>query len=152
MNSITPNPSKSQQSNVTNWKEIDLSDPYRLRLIQRAIAERLGYKAHYDDELLGWHILSPDNKQVTLSYASAEYAWGSALSWKIHDYASDANAALELVADIAEFRTLKNHNSWNAWIYQHSDRPGYHGRALTLAMAICLAWLAWQDANGGNHG
>lgn len=145
MNSITPNPSESQQSTVANWKEIDLSQPYGLRLLQRAVAERLGYKVQRGD--LGWQVFDPKNTRVTYSYDGENYAWGSALSWKIPNYSSDVNAALELIETVkASFRLDSNApGMWRAWF----SPMGTMKNADTPAKAICLAWLDWQDANGG---
>lgn len=143
MISISDSASMSQEPNVKNWREIDLSTITGLRALNRLIAEYLGYAAKQTER--GWQIFDPQDKALTFSFHDKNHAWNTALTWHIPNYSNEPAAAL-IIADtwlrVEAGKGKDDEQIWRANVgldddtWEHAD---------TFPLAICKAFMAYED-------
>lgn len=136
MNHVTPNQGRSQESNVNNWKDIDLSTPDGLHTLNRFIAKYRGYSVHKSDKTNYWYLLRPDETRAA-NYGTDWAAWLA-----VPRFSSDANVALALIPHVPfHLHNLPN-GLWRASIV---DGQTFEALAGTPALATCIVWLKWVD-------
>ena len=141
----------------TRWETIDTSTKEGLREIDRAIAERLGWKAVIGNNDGDYFIVDPQGKQyaTAMQARTPERAWHCVLNisyWSIPRWSAQEQKALSLVEPTGlEFSMGINmgmdvHNRW--WAQFNSHDCNSCANAPTPALAICEAWLlAWDAAH-----
>ena len=134
--------------------------------LDRLIAERLGYHVEFrtwdhngESERYGALITADGKEEVTawdLEREDPELVWEHALShnpecggyWDLPSWSWNLNAAFTLVSEMVDqFRVGLADMGWKAevviWSNDKSPNTQY---ADTPSLAICKAWLAYQDA------
>lgn len=136
-----------------NYKGLDLTTVEGIEQLNEAIHYAMGWKS-IGKMGNGWHLGIPPNNPTELH--------------RITDYATDLNAAMQLqhkgyIRDIIEWRVTDNSRTTNpsidgevAWTVKFRSPESYknetselHYRRTpnkSLALALCLAWLAVFDA------
>lgn len=127
--------------------ELDLTTPEGLRQLDAQIFRNLGNHLVNENKFI--YITAPDGQQrggFEDYLYTPQQVWSAALKWDgfIPFYSTDANAALQLVAD-TDFGMWHYGKSGEGW----GGRVNYDftgGVAPIPALAISLAWLAYDDA------
>lgn len=120
---------------MTDWRALDAG-----RDLDRRIAERLGWTHIESTEY--WLDDPHDTSLVQAWRGIPPRSTGEAL---VPCYSTDLNAAITLIPSDQQFELSNGlEPEWEALIGW-----GYDGGADTPALAVCRAWLAYQDANEG---
>jgi len=141
-----------------NWRDIPTHLVEGLWALNRVIAKRLGYYVvvHTESKVEQYQLIAPHERAYTVDdyeylrqlggeYAkrlSANAAWRDAFH-----YTEDAESALGLVEKQPvhfELSYSPHRMNWRAEI--NGDKASKFRDANTPALAICLAWLAYTDA------
>lgn len=125
--------------------------------MDRLIADRLGWRmSSINGDLRPNHVrhqlINPEGQPV--AYSNDEDGW-KALGRFIPAYSTDLNVAFELLRPVEYFgigTVSPEHRRLNDGDYEAvitvgsaEDHKHYVGQADTPALAICRAWLAWQE-------
>lgn len=109
--------------------------------LKRVIAERLGW-AQVTHNAMKW--LGSTQGADLLGFPP-EAAGEEAVYTRVPNWPESADAAIELFPYGFDIRIMRRRGQWlvglGDTVYPTADTP---------ARALCEAWLAWSDAQGGN--
>jgi hypothetical protein len=124
------------------------------------IAERLGWtfevttagRNFNNTPVIEYIAIDPDGYKHR-SFAALATSQESALAKHTPNWPRDANAALELLfPDVDDLEIcFHDHTLTVDWFYAHDDErftTAVEQRPASVARAICICWLRWQDAKG----
>lgn len=128
------------------WEESTTSGPS----LDRHIAEILGYRViDTKDRYNRFVLVDPDGNACVKLYdkggPTIEHAWAMAIvnNQALPRWSSSTDAALTLIPEGSTFSMSRTSLDWGATIYKEG-KPCY-GAAKNPALAICRAWLVYQD-------
>lgn len=136
---------------MNNWRDIDTSTPDGLRALDVEIAKRRGWVVEHGEDVT-W-LCFEDTVKVTLDKKRRQTdVWAIAhKSGLLSRYTTDLNAAAVLlkgfpVIQIEELPDADTDDSlgWSVYI-QRNGVSGQANGGESLPLAICKAWLNWQD-------
>jgi hypothetical protein len=137
--------------------------------LNKQIAEKLGYTVYrhvYDNDVksVRWVLIDPNGipylpndgrEQMIINGVqhTVEALRSENAAWRaVPDFAGSVDAALALVSreaipnGVIGLSRVATRESWRMAIYV--DGRSYHGDAASAALAICRAWLVWQENKG----
>lgn len=120
-----------------NWREMPAG-----RELDRLIAERLGHPTFTEP--------IPESERDLYKPGITELSWMrvNGIPIPVPHYSTDANAALSLIEGTEEgndYLLRKLNTGWHIHAYW-GDSGKITATEPTIALAVCRAWLAYQDA------
>jgi hypothetical protein len=138
-------------STLTNWRDLPAG-----RDLDRAIAERLGWRVENFNPrpngimiktINSWMLLPPGKdadwwiRDPHAGYVSERDAWAHSQA-----YSTDLNAAMTLLDTAPQWGVTRTFEHFDCYIAPGNGVLNYYGRAETPALAVCRAWIRWQEA------
>lgn len=136
MNSITPNPSESQDNKPLDWRHLDLSKSENLRALDQRIAELL--------EAIPLTFI-PVEDDILIYRTGLDELDGT--PWDaVGHFTTNVNCALQLATEYAFHFSLSFSPDRMNWRAEFSlETLSNFADARDPAIAICIAWLKWND-------
>lgn len=124
----------------------DLTTDAAEHIIRLEVAKRHGYVINY---------VRP-GEFVSIDDANGEMVWAAGIGapdYPFPDWSYESSAALALIDSLGRGYFITKHPNGHTTIWL--DHPAIYGgidrEAPTLPLAICLAWLAYVDTDGGSN-